>query len=96
MYKHDFLRNRTLGTAAGEVKFDENGVAVDIPDNERIKEIFDILQDVHYIEDEKKPVAKKETKPEPKKVVKEAPKPKETKPTTTAKAKTAKKTTNAK
>lgn len=112
MYKHDFLRNRTLGTAAGVVKFDKDGVAVKFPENEEeAKKILDASPNVKEYDDVTgKPVSFAKDKPKEKAVKKSAPvadtaKEKETKKatpkkketkSTTTKTKTTKKTTKAK
>lgn len=110
MYRHDFLRNRTLGTAAGVVKFDKDGIAVEFPKNEEeAKKILDASPNVKEYDDATgKPVVSVKAKPKEKAVKKAspvkdskeetkkaAPKKKETKSTTT-KTKTAKKATKAK
>lgn len=110
MYRHDFLRNRTLGTAAGVVKFDKDGIAVEFPKNEEeAKKILDASPNVKEYDDATgKPVVSVKAKPKEKAVKKAspakdskeetkkaAPKKKETKSTTT-KTKTTKKATKAK
>lgn len=111
MYRHDFLRNRTLGTAAGVVKFDKDGIAVEFPKNEEeAKKILDASPNVKEYDDATgKPLVAVKAKPKEKAVKKAspatkdskeeakkaAPKKKETKSTTT-KAKTTKKATKAK
>lgn len=110
MYRHDFLRNRTLGTAAGVVKFDKDGIAVEFPKNEEeAKKILDASPNVKEYDDATgKPVISVKAKPKEKAVKKAspakdskeetkqaAPKKKETKSTTT-KTKTTKKATKAK
>lgn len=91
MYKHEFLRSAKLYTEAGAVKFDEKGIAKDIPDG--AEKVLEHLKDVKHVATKEKPVAKKEP------VVNSKPKAKaETKKTTksaTAK-KVAKKSTNKK
>lgn len=110
MYRHDFLRNRTLGTAAGVVKFDKDGIAVEFPKNEEeAKKILDASPNVKKYDDATgKPVVSVKAKPKEKaakkaspakdskeEAKKAAPKKKETKSTTT-KTKTTKKATKAK
>lgn len=101
MYKHEFLRGAKLYTEAGAVKFDEKGIAKDIPDG--AEKVLEHLKDVKHVVTKEKPVVKKEpvseVKEEPKPVVNNKSKAKaETKKTTksaTAK-KVAKKSTNKK
>lgn len=94
MYRHDFLRNRTLGTAAGVVKFDKDGIAVEFPKNEEeAKKILDASPNVKYVEDKKESSTKPKEKE--KATEKATSKKKETKSTTT-KTKTTKKATKAK
>lgn len=110
MYRHDFLRNRTLGTAAGVVKFDKDGIAVEFPKNEaEAKKILDASPNVKEYDDATgKPVVSVKAKLKEKAVKKAspakdskeetkkaAPKKKETKSTAT-KTKTTKKATKAK
>ena len=110
MYRHDFLRNRTLGTAAGVVKFDKDGIAVEFPKNEEeAKKILDASPNVKEYDDATgKPVVSVKAKPKEKAVKKASPvkdskeeakkttpKKKEAKSTTT-KTKTTKKATKAK
>lgn len=51
MYKHDFLRDKTLMTAAGSVKFDKNGLAKEVDSD--IKAELDKLPDVKEVTTDK-------------------------------------------
>ena len=47
MYKHEFLRSAKLYTEAGAVKFDEKGIAKDIPDG--AEKVLEHLKDVKHV-----------------------------------------------
>jgi len=100
MYKHEFLRNAKLYTEAGAVKFDEKGLAKDIPDG--AEKVLKHLKDVKTVGAKAEPVAKKEPEPvvkeepEPTVVSKPKAKPVAKKATKTTAKKVAKKSTNKK
>lgn len=92
MFRHNDLRNATLVTSKGEVKFDAEGIVKDVP--EEIKPILQNAIDITEIET-KKATTKEKSVEEPKAKEESTPKTatKTAAKTTTAKKPVAKKST---